>query len=112
MKAAGLIGRAARDPVALRHAQMTRFFSGVMSRQMAGSFRAVRLAKPGLPSIPPDRPVVVFSNHPSWWDPAFVIVLHPRLFPDREGYGPMEEAMLARYGFFRRIGLFGVEEGP
>ncbi|MBP1804903.1 lysophospholipid acyltransferase family protein [Rubellimicrobium aerolatum] len=90
---------------------MTRFFAGVMARQMAGAFRAVRLARPGVPELPEGRPVIVYTNHPSWWDPAFVIVLHSRLFPGREGYGPMEAAMLERYGFFRRIGLFGVEEG-
>ncbi len=103
--------RGAQDPVALRHPQMTRFFAGVMARQMAASFRAVRLARPGLPDLPPDRPLVVYSNHPSWWDPAFYIVIHTRLFPDKEGYGPMEAAMLRRYGFFRRIGIFGVEDG-
>lgn len=98
------------DPVRLRHRGLVAFFSLVMARQMASSFRAVRLAKPGLPDLPPDRPVVVFSNHPSWWDPAFVIVLHPRLFPGRQGYGPIDAAMLSRYGFFRHIGMFGVEQ--
>lgn len=102
--------RAAPDPVALRHPGMTRFFAAVMARQMAATFRAVRLARPGLPELPPGRPVVVYSNHPSWWDPAFYIVLHRRLFPDREGYGPMDDGMLDRYPFFRRIGIFGVEQ--
>ncbi len=100
---------AAPDPVALRRPAAVAFFTAIMRRQMAGSFRAVRLARPGLPDLPPGRPVVAFTNHPSWWDPAFGIVLHGQLFPDREGYAPIEEAMLRRYGFFRRIGLFGVE---
>ena len=47
------------DPVALRHPGMTRFFAGVMARQMAGSFRAVRLARPGLPDLPSGRPHAV-----------------------------------------------------
>ena len=64
---------------------------------MAASFRAVRLARPGLPDLPPGRPLVVYSNHPSWWDPAFGIVLHARLFPGREGYAPIRDAMLERY---------------
>jgi 1-acyl-sn-glycerol-3-phosphate acyltransferase len=88
---------------------MVAFFIRIMSRQMQGSFRAVRLAKPGLPDLPQGRPLIVYSNHPSWWDPAFFIVLQDRLLPDREGYGPIDEAMLLRYGFFRRIGLFGVQ---
>lgn len=108
MRGPGLRG-GAPDPVALRHPGMVAFFLRIMARQMAGAFRAVRVARPGLPPLPPDRPLVVFANHPSWWDPAFFITLQPRLFPDREGYGPIEEAMLRRYGFFRRIGLFGVE---
>ena len=41
------------DPVALRQPAVARFFGGVMARQMASSFRAVRLAKPGLPDLPP-----------------------------------------------------------
>ena len=102
--------KAALDPVAFRQPAMTRFFAAVMARQMAASFRAVRLARPGLPDLPRGRPIVIYSNHPSWWDPAFYIVLHPRLFPDREGYGPMDEVMLKRYPFFRRIGIFGVEQ--
>jgi 1-acyl-sn-glycerol-3-phosphate acyltransferase len=73
--------------VALRSPAMCRFFAEVMDRQMRRSFRAVRLARPGAPRLPEGRPVVVYSNHPSWWDPAFFIVLAPRLFPDRESYG-------------------------
>lgn len=99
------------DPVALRSAHLTRFFAWVMAREMAQAFRAVRLARPGVPSLPPGRPVVVYANHPSWWDPAVVMVLAPRLFPGHEMYGPIEAAQLQRYRFFRRVGLFGVPEG-
>jgi len=53
--------------------------------------------------------VVIFSNHPSWWDPAFYILLSHRIFPDRPGYGPMDSAALENYGFFKRVGIFGIE---
>jgi 1-acyl-sn-glycerol-3-phosphate acyltransferase len=98
------------DPVALRSPFFCRFFAGVMTRQMRGAFRAVRLARPGLPDLPPDRPLMVYTNHPSWWDPAFFIVLMQALFPEREGYGPIDAAMLERYRFMRRIGIFGVTQ--
>jgi 1-acyl-sn-glycerol-3-phosphate acyltransferase len=98
------------DPVALRSDGMCRFFEGVMRRQMAGGFRAVRLLEPGLPQLP-DAPLVVYCNHPSWWDPAFAMVLQRTLMRERECYGPIEAAMLERYGFMRRIGLFGIEPG-
>ena len=90
---------------------MCRFFAEVMDRQMHRAFRAVRLLRPGPPEIDPGAPLVVYSNHPSWWDPAFFIVLTTRLFPDRESYGPMEAEALERYRFMRRIGLFGIDPG-
>ncbi len=98
------------DPVALRSPAMCRFFAGVMRRQMASSFRAVRLLRPGVPQIEA-APLVVFSNHPGWWDPVFFMVLQGLLFENRQGYGPMEAEALRRYAFMRRIGIFGVETG-
>lgn len=100
----------ARDPVALRSPAFCRFFTAVMRRQMRACFRAVRLAHPRLPDLPKDRPLMIYSNHPSWWDPAFFIVLADRLFAERESYGPIDAAMLDRYRFMRRIGIFGVTQ--
>lgn len=101
----------AAEVVAARSPAMCRFFVAVMRREMGRGFRAVRLARPGPPVLAADRPVVVYSNHPSWWDPAFYIVLSNHLFPEREGYGPMEAEALERYRFMKRIGIFGVEAG-
>jgi 1-acyl-sn-glycerol-3-phosphate acyltransferase len=81
-----------------------------MARQMRTAFDAVRLARPVLPDLPDDRPLMIYSNHPSWWDPAFFMVLMPRLFPGRQGYGPIDAEMLDRYRFMRRIGIFGVRQ--
>ncbi|MEM7642505.1 MAG: lysophospholipid acyltransferase family protein [Pseudomonadota bacterium] len=105
------MGEIRDDPVALRSPFKVRFFTDVMRRQMYGNFRAVRLLKPGLPNLPPDAPLVVYLNHPGWWDPAFFIVLRAALLPDHEGYAPMENAALERYGFMKRIGVFGVDPG-
>lgn len=99
------------DPAALRAPSMVRFFGGVMARAMRRNFHAVRLAAPGWPELPPDRPAIVCLNHPSWWDPAFLIVLARTGFAGRIGFGPIDEAMLKRYRFMARIGLFGVEPG-
>ncbi len=59
----------------------------------------------------PGRPLIVYTNHPSWWDPAIFFLLNTALLPGRAGYGPMEEAALAKYGLFRRLGVFGLEPG-
>ncbi len=99
----------AGDPIAAYSPAMARFFAGVMRRQIARSFRAFRLAHPGLPEIDPARPLIVYSNHPSWWDPVLYIALAERFFPSRRPFGPIDAAALERYRFMRRIGLFGVE---
>ncbi len=101
----------ADDPVALRSEVMCRFFTGVMARQVRGSFRALRVARPGVPELPDGRPVVVYCNHPSWWDPALLLILADRLFPRHHPFGPMASAALDRYAFMRRVGIFGVPEG-
>jgi 1-acyl-sn-glycerol-3-phosphate acyltransferase len=95
--------RAARSP------RIVRLFGHYMCYYAARRFHGVRLARGTLPSLPQDRPVIVYSNHPSWWDPAMFIMLARLRFPDRDGYGPMEASALQQYGFMRRIGIFGIE---
>lgn len=99
------------DPVALRSPAMMRLVNVYMRRFMRRNFHALRISKAGHPRLPPDRPAIVYCNHPSWWDPAFIIVLASTCFPGRPAYGPMEQAALERYRFMRRIGLFGIEAG-
>ncbi|SDA09421.1 1-acyl-sn-glycerol-3-phosphate acyltransferase [Methylobacterium sp. UNC378MF] len=53
--------------------------------------------------------IVVYCNHPAWWDAALIIVLAGRLYPDRASRAPFDAAMLARYRIFERIGAFGVD---
>ncbi|MFM2042675.1 MAG: hypothetical protein RLY86_1251 [Pseudomonadota bacterium] len=96
------------DPLARRSPWQVRFFAGVMARSVAGGFTALRLARPGVPDLPPGRAVLVYANHPGWWDPAVMIVLATRLFPDRIHTAPMDAAALRRYPFMGRIGLFPV----
>jgi 1-acyl-sn-glycerol-3-phosphate acyltransferase len=90
---------------------MVQFFGRVLARQMQRSFDAVRLLRPGVPMLTADRPVVLYCNHPSWWDAAFLGVIATRLFPGRRAYGAIDAAALQRYGFMRRIGFFGIDAG-
>jgi len=71
-------------------------------------FHAVRLSRTGLPADIAGRPVIIYSNHPSWWDPALYILLATLLFPGRRGYGPMDAKALGKYGLFERMGVFGI----
>lgn len=72
-------------------------------------FNAVRVSRSGLPVVTPGRPLIICTNHPSWWDPVFFILLQTLLFPGRRGFGPMDAAALGKYGLFERMGVFGIE---
>lgn len=97
------------DPEGLRSDAWLRFFRFVLSRQIRRSFHAVRIARPGPPEIAEPLPLVVYVNHPSWWDGALVPVVVDRLFPGRRLFGPIDDEAMQRYGFMRRLGFFGVQ---
>ena len=100
---------AATDPLALRSDTLFWLFGWYLRWFFWRRFRAVRVSRAGLPRIPEGRPVIVCSNHPSWWDPALFIMLQTKLFPGRRGYGPMNAESLGRYGVLERMGIFGIQ---
>ena len=90
---------------------MFRLFGWYLRWYFYRSFHAVRLSQSGLPPNCEGRPVIVYGNHPSWWDPAVYILACNMLFPGREGFGPMDSQALGRYGVLERMGVFGVPQG-
>ena len=102
--------RGAPDPVAERSSRLNWAFGWYLSWYFYRRFNAVRVARAGLPLAWAGRPVIVFGNHPSWWDPAFYIFLCVRLFPGRAGFGPMDASALEQYGVLRKMGVFGVDQ--
>lgn len=91
--------------------RLFRGFLRYLRRYLRKHFTAVRLVRGTRPAPDPDRPLIVYSNHPSWWDPLVYMWLTGTLFAGREGYGPMDATALRKYGLFRRLGVFGVETG-
>ncbi|HET9210916.1 MAG TPA: lysophospholipid acyltransferase family protein [Thermoanaerobaculia bacterium] len=80
---------------------------------LARSFHAVRLSKTQRPDPVAirDKPLIVYFNHPSWWDPLVCMQLAARLFPERRHFGPIDATLLQRYRFFGKLGFFGIEPG-
>ncbi len=72
-------------------------------------FHAVRIAAGTAPAPHTGRPLILYCNHPSWWDPALLLLAVPHLLPNRVGFGPMDAAELDRYALFRRMGMFGID---
>lgn len=100
-------GRLNAPPVA----RLTLKFFGAYARwYMRGNLHALRvttLQPPKLEGVP----LIVCMNHPSWWDPLVAMTVALRLFPERRHYAPIEANALTNYGFFERIGYFGVQPG-
>jgi 1-acyl-sn-glycerol-3-phosphate acyltransferase len=74
-------------------------------------FHALRIDREGcLPELPAG-PVIIYMNHPSWWDPLVGLILSGQLPAGRLVYAPMEIQGLTQYPFLERLGFFGVEQG-
>lgn len=102
-----------RDPLARHSPPLFWAFGWYLRWLFFRRFDGVRISRSGLPQAAPGRPVIVCSNHPSWWDPAFFILLQTSLFPGRKGFGPMDAAALGKYRVLERMGVFGIElESP
>lgn len=55
--------------------------------------------------------MIVYANHPSWWDPMVFIALARLKLPARRSFGPIEANALKKYRFLERLGMFGIESG-
>lgn len=96
--------------LARRSTLLFRLFAFYLRWDVGRRFHAVRLSRTGLPPLSTTGPLIVYSNHPSWWDPAIYILLCDMLFHVRAGYGPMDQTSLGKYGLLERMGVFGVAQ--
>jgi 1-acyl-sn-glycerol-3-phosphate acyltransferase len=86
------------------------FFANYLRWYVGRHFHAIRVANASrLPSV--TCPLVVYSNHASWWDPLALILFSRYFLPTFDHYGPMDATALKHYGFLRKLGLFPVEAG-
>jgi 1-acyl-sn-glycerol-3-phosphate acyltransferase len=87
-------------------------YYGLIRSGVASRFDGVYLKCVGPVPSPDDGPVIFYPNHPSWWDGHMCALLDRVAFKGRfDGYLMMEQAQLARYGFFRWLGVFAVDRG-
>jgi 1-acyl-sn-glycerol-3-phosphate acyltransferase len=101
--------QAGLSPVERRSAPLHRFMVSIFRRYFTRHMNALRIAAWGVPQGSWRGPVIVYSNHPSWWDAAVYILAADRFFPTYESYAPIDAEMLRQYGVFGRIGAFGID---
>ncbi|MEM8681075.1 MAG: lysophospholipid acyltransferase family protein, partial [Planctomycetota bacterium] len=84
-------------------------FQGYVTRYLRKHFNAVRLTRNSVPDLEAAEPVIIFGNHPGWWDPLMACFLNRRLFHPRRGYSPIDGEALAHYPIFGRLGYYGIQ---
>jgi 1-acyl-sn-glycerol-3-phosphate acyltransferase len=87
------------------------FFRYIVRGYFKRHFRAVRVlgSERFIAAGQQNKPLIVYANHCSWWDPMVQVLLAAELMPKRNHYAPMDAAALERYRIFKHIGVFGVE---
>jgi 1-acyl-sn-glycerol-3-phosphate acyltransferase len=74
-------------------------------------FHAIAIERESLATaqIEVNLPLIVYGNHPSWWDPLIAHFLNRTLFPGRQFYAPIDAVALEQYQVFAKLGFFGVD---
>jgi 1-acyl-sn-glycerol-3-phosphate acyltransferase len=85
-------------------------FHGFLRPFLARHFHGIGIHRDSLnhADIPEDEPLLIFGNHPSWWDPLIAHFLNRRLFPQRQFYAPIDAEALDQYRVFGKLGFYGV----
>jgi 1-acyl-sn-glycerol-3-phosphate acyltransferase len=106
------MAQSAHDAEGLPPFSKTRFgwFMAYVRWYFRRHFHALRLLG-GLQPALADRPVIIYTNHPGWWDPLLFLLLAGHYYPQRMNYGPIEAGSLGRYRFLESIGFVGIEPG-
>ena len=97
-----------RVPVISR--PLLRWFTWYARRYLRRHFHSLRISRAGLPAESCGLPLVLYSNHASWWDALVCLVVKQEFFPGRSAFAPMDAAMLDRYKMFGKFGFFGVSK--
>lgn len=89
--------------------RLQRIFARYLERYFRRHFSGVRILK-GADAPAVEGNGLFYSNHPSWWDPIFLLLIAAKRFAGRATYGPIDAEALTRYRFLERLGLFGVPQ--
>lgn len=53
--------------------------------------------------------IVVYGNHPGWWDPIVAMLMRQTFFPGYRLYAPVESKALEKYAVLKKMGFFGLD---
>ncbi len=88
---------------------LLRLFTWYSRYYLRRHFNSLRVSRASALPVPADQPLVIYSNHASWWDPLVALLLSQEFLRHQRVFAPIDAVALASYGFFNRLGAFGVE---
>jgi len=89
---------------------VTRWFCHHAKCQLQKNFSKCSLTKESqIPTFEENVPVIAVSNHSSWWDALLGLYVGQYVFK-KEMYGVFKEEQLRRYGIFRFVGAYSVDQ--
>ncbi len=92
--------------------RLLRLFSSYSRYYLRRNFHTIRVANDvTIPASDIDRPIVIYLNHSSWWDPLVCLYLARKWFRHRVSLAPIDAGMLEEYAFFKHLGFYAVELG-
>lgn len=84
-------------------------YHALLRRSVGTSFHGVYLRCEGPVPTPADGPLLIYLNHPAWWDGHMCALIDRIVLRSAfDSYIMMEEPQLERYRFFSWIGAFSV----
>ncbi|MCX5690343.1 MAG: lysophospholipid acyltransferase family protein [Planctomycetota bacterium] len=90
-----------------------RGFAWYLRRLLRRDFKAIHLSRSThaafAASASHPGPLIVLMTHSAWWDPLIGLFLADRFHAHRRGCAPMDIAMIRKFGFFKKLGLFGID---
>ena len=99
-----------RDYLPATSPLLLRWFTAYSQRYLRRHFHSLRVSRAALPPTDCEAPLVIFSNHASWWDPLMWLALKAEFFPAHRSFSPIDAGALTRYKLLGRLGFFGVEK--
>lgn len=78
---------------------------------LRGHLDVVRLARGSRPDLAAlrQRPLLIYLNRASWWDPLVCLHLAAHHLPQRRHFAPVERAVLEQFPLFGRLGFFPLD---
>jgi chlorobactene lauroyltransferase len=83
------------------------FYNVIVRPAFRSGFSRVNARFASTSVVDPAIPLIWYANHSTWWDGFFCMMINEARLR-RQAYAMIEEAQIARYGFFRWAGGFSV----